>query len=179
MPVSKLKIIFLSVSLMAVASCASWHHQSDFTTSTDDSALSNVETRGLNDEPLTNNDVLTDDNAADETTQNKLTYYFDFNKSVVRQADEASIAEDAQYLIDHPNLKALIEGHTDPRGSREYNIALGERRAKTIAAKLIAQGVSATRIRTISYGAEKLATSGHAAVDYQLDRRGVIIYLSR
>ncbi|CAM4410285.1 MAG: Peptidoglycan-associated lipoprotein [Legionellaceae bacterium] len=99
------------------------------------------------------------------------TYYFDFDKSDIQDIDRGSLEVQAKYLASHPSAKVLLEGHTDPRGSREYNIALGERRAKAVASALKLLGVEEAQIRIVSYGAEKLAAQGHSDEDYQLDRR--------
>ncbi len=104
------------------------------------------------------------------------TYYFAFDKSEIDSADRESVMVQAQYLVAHPTAKILLEGNTDPRGSREYNIALGERRAKAVATILKLQGVADSQIRMVSYGAEKLASSGHTEEDYQLDRRVNLVY---
>lgn len=106
-------------------------------------------------------------------------YYFDFDSNVVHQQDKPAILANAKYLVKHPNAKVLLEGHTDPRGSREYNIGLGERRAKAVAQILRSQGASPRQIRIVSYGAEKLAVIGHTEADYRLDRRVVLAYLQR
>jgi peptidoglycan-associated lipoprotein len=84
-----------------------------------------------------------------------------------------------KYLLSHPLAKIILEGNTDPRGSREYNIGLGERRAKAVANIMLAKGVNPKQIRIVSYGAEKLAVPGHNEADYQLDRRVELVYLSR
>lgn len=104
------------------------------------------------------------------------TYYFDYDRSDVHDADRASVEVQAKYLASHPKAKVLLEGNTDPRGSREYNIALGERRAKAVASILKLKGVADAQIRIVSYGAEKLASQGHTDEDYQLDRRVNLVY---
>jgi peptidoglycan-associated lipoprotein len=99
------------------------------------------------------------------------TYYFDFDRSDIHEADRASIEVQGRYLAQHSTAKVLLEGHTDPRGSREYNIALGQRRADSVANTLKVLGAAGSRqIRAVSYGAEK-ALAGSAEQDYQLDRR--------
>ena len=81
--------------------------------------------------------------------------YFDYDRYSVR-ADEANITEaDAKFLNEHPDIPVVIEGHCDDRGSEEYNLALGDNRANSVKAELVKLGVSANRIRTISYGKEK------------------------
>lgn len=106
-------------------------------------------------------------------------YYFDFDSNVVHDGDKPAIAANANRISGKSKAKVLLEGHTDPRGSREYNIGLGERRAKAVAEILTAHGVNPSQIRIVSYGAEKLASNGHTESDYQMDRRGVLVYLQR
>ncbi len=103
------------------------------------------------------------------------TYYFDFDKSDVHDEDKPAIYANANYLVAHPRIKIILEGHTDPRGSREYNVALGERRAQAVAELLKMKGVNSHQIRIVSYGAEKLAAPGHTEEDYKLDRRAIIV----
>jgi len=107
------------------------------------------------------------------------TYYFDFNQSDVHDADKPSLQVQANYLVKNPNAKLLLEGFTDPRGSREYNIALGERRADAVLAILKADGAGADQLRTVSFGAEKLASPGHTDADYALDRRVHLSYVAK
>jgi peptidoglycan-associated lipoprotein len=117
------------------------------------------------------------DNAGGEQLASKRIYYFDFDSNVVREQDKPAIIANAEYLTAHPKMKALLEGHTDPRGSREYNIGLGERRAKAVAEIMISKGVTPSQLRIISYGAEKLASAGHTEADYEQDRRSVVVHL--
>jgi peptidoglycan-associated lipoprotein len=107
------------------------------------------------------------------------TYYFDFDKSEVRGEDRECLEVQGRYLAENPKAKVLLEGHTDPRGSREYNIALGERRADAVADVLKLLGVAPSQIRVVSYGAEKVASNGSTDEDYQLDRRVNLIYESK
>ena len=107
------------------------------------------------------------------------TYYFDFDKSTIHDADRPSIQVQSNYLIKNQSAKVLLEGHTDPRGSREYNVALGERRANAVLAVMKADGADAEQTRTVSYGAEKLASPGHTDADYALDRRVHLNYVEK
>lgn len=81
----------------------------------------------------------------------------------------------AEWLKQHPNLRITIQGHCDERGTREYNLALGDRRATSIKNYLVALGVSANRIRTVSYGKEKPDVLGVGESVWAQNRRGVII----
>jgi peptidoglycan-associated lipoprotein len=81
--------------------------------------------------------------------------YFDFDKYNIRPNDAKTLDADAAWLKANPNNLVLIEGHCDERGTNEYNLALGERRAKAAMNYLVAQGVQASRITIISYGKER------------------------
>jgi peptidoglycan-associated lipoprotein len=83
------------------------------------------------------------------------TIHFDFDKSDIRPGDAKILDSNAAWLKDNPNYLVLIEGHTDERGTNEYNLALGDRRAKAAMNYLVAQGVRADRISVISYGEER------------------------
>lgn len=171
------RTILLGSCIGVLTSCAAWRSGQDTSSIIDGNAnyASNAQPSGLGE------DAAVQENASNNADQDltKRTYYFDYDKSVIRDDDKPAIEANAQYLNNHPNAKALIEGHTDPRGSREYNIALGERRSKAVEALLKEQGVKSSQIRIISYGAEKLASNGHTDSDYQLDRRGVLVYLQQ
>jgi peptidoglycan-associated lipoprotein len=80
---------------------------------------------------------------------------FDYDKAEIRP-DQASAAQsDAAFLTQHPSIKILVEGHCDDRGSEEYNLALGTNRAESVKRSLLQQGITADRIKTVSYGKEK------------------------
>lgn len=104
------------------------------------------------------------------------TYHFAFDDSRIEGADKASLDAQANYLAKHPNAYILITGNTDERGSREYNIALGERRGNRVAQYLKARGVRSQQIRTVSYGQEKPVAMGHNEDAYRLNRRAELIY---
>tara|TARA_R110002124_G_scaffold221975_1_gene387433 strand:+ start:7839 stop:8372 length:534 start_codon:yes stop_codon:yes gene_type:complete len=97
--------------------------------------------------------------------------YFDFDRSSLKGGADDVVAEYAAFLLANPNTKLRIEGHTDERGSREYNIALGERRAKSISKILASHGVPSNRYEIISYGAEKPAVRGHDENSWSKNRR--------
>lgn len=103
-------------------------------------------------------------------------YYFDFDRSDIHPEDRASIDVQGRYLASHPGAHVVLEGNTDPRGSREYNVALGERRAKSIANILRLDGATTDQVTVVSYGAEKLASPGHTEDAYELDRRVNLVY---
>ena len=81
--------------------------------------------------------------------------FFDTDSSVIRADAQATLARQAQWLAQYPNYAITMEGHADERGTREYNLALGARRAAAARDFLVARGVAANRVRTISYGKER------------------------
>lgn len=103
-------------------------------------------------------------------------YLYAFDNSVFAKKYHASLNAQANYLIAHPGARVLLAGHTDSRGSREYNIALGERRAKSVYDFLRIAGVSKKQIRLVSYGEERPVSFGHSEENYRLNRRVELIY---
>jgi len=99
--------------------------------------------------------------------------YFDFNKYNVRSDAAAVLRRQASWLMSNPEIRLVVAGHCDTRGSREYNLALGERRANAIKDFLVSQGVSASRISTVSYGKERPAALGDTEAAHALNRRAV------
>jgi peptidoglycan-associated lipoprotein len=102
--------------------------------------------------------------------------YFDYDKSDIRADQQASIQADMLFLNQHPNINFTIEGHCDDRGSTEYNLALGDQRASTVKNALTTAGISASRIKTISYGKEKPFCLEENEACWQQNRRGHFVY---
>ena len=106
----------------------------------------------------------------------KRTIYFMLDSSQVQQDFVPVIAAHARYLLANPSQHIVLEGNGDERGSREYNIGLGEQRSKTVAGMLKAQGVSESQIGIVSYGEEKPVAMGHDESSWELNRRVEIAY---
>lgn len=102
--------------------------------------------------------------------------FFDFNKSEIRPAYLDIITQHGRYLAQNPSGRVRLEGHTDERGTREYNIALGEARAKSIARMLQLQGVSSAQLRSVSYGEELPVDEARNEAAWSKNRRVNIIY---
>jgi peptidoglycan-associated lipoprotein len=109
-------------------------------------------------------------------SQNVKDVYFDYDKAEVRGDQQGSVQADVQFLTQHPNVNITIEGHCDERGSTEYNIALGDKRATAVKSALVAAGINASRIKTISYGKEKPFCSESNEACWQQNRRGHFVY---
>ncbi len=102
--------------------------------------------------------------------------YFEFDSSEVRAQDRDIVEGHAQMLNSNPNLRVRLEGHADERGSREYNIGLGERRSQSVRQILMIQGVSASQIATVSFGEERPVAFGSSESDYAQNRRVEFVY---
>lgn len=112
---------------------------------------------------------------ADAALQTRV-IYFDFDRYDIRYDSEAVLAAHAAYLSANPGARVRVEGHADERGTREYNMALGERRAKAAAAYLTSRGASSSQIEVISYGEERPVALGHDESSWAQNRRAELQY---
>jgi peptidoglycan-associated lipoprotein len=103
--------------------------------------------------------------------QNVADIFFDYDSDALRPEGEAAATKASSYLVSHPDIKIVIGGYCDDRGSAEYNLALGERRANTAKTALVNAGVAASRIRIVSYGKEKQFCTEDAESCWQQNRR--------
>ncbi len=103
------------------------------------------------------------------------TIYFAYDSSSLSAEAKAVLSAQAQYLRDNPSTSVVIEGHADERGTREYNLALGERRANSVRQYLVGAGVDSSRVTTISYGKERPVAPGSDETSWALNRRGVTV----
>ena len=106
------------------------------------------------------------------------TIYFDFDSAVIQGQGVDVVAAHSKYLAANPGAKVRLEGNTDERGSREYNIGLGDRRAQAVRRAMLLQGVSESQITTVSYGEERPAVMGHNEAAWAKNRRVDIVYLA-
>jgi peptidoglycan-associated lipoprotein len=106
----------------------------------------------------------------------KQTIYFELDSSQVKQEYVPVVAAHAQYLASHPDQHVILAGHADERGSSEYNIALGEQRAKSVERMMRSQGVTSIQLEIVSYGEEKPAVSGGGESAWQMNRRVEVGY---
>ncbi len=102
--------------------------------------------------------------------------YFEYDSSDVKSEDRTTVEAHAAYLVENPDTIITLEGHADERGSREYNLALGERRALTVKRQMTLIGASPDQIRTVSYGEERPAIDDHDDYSWSQNRRVEIIY---
>lgn len=168
------RLILISCGILTLAACSSAHKRDGSAVNDANAAYeSQAQASGLGEDST----LSDEDGGAGRNALHKRVYYFDYDSNIVHEEDLPALAANADYLIAHANAKIILEGHTDPRGSREYNIGLGERRAKAVAQILTSKDVNPSQIRVVSYGAEKLAAPGRSESDFQRDRRVVLAYI--
>jgi peptidoglycan-associated lipoprotein len=124
------------------------------------------------------NSAATTEDAAGPSGEllSKRIVYFDFDSADIRADSQTVVGAHARYLAANANQKIRLEGHADERGSREYNIGLGERRSQSVRRALLLQGVAEVQIATVSYGEERPAEAGSSEQAYAANRRVEIVY---
>jgi peptidoglycan-associated lipoprotein len=115
------------------------------------------------------------DISPDAATGQPQDVFFDFDKSGLREDQKAALNADVAWLKRNQKVRVTIEGHCDERGANEYNLALGERRAKAVKDYLVAAGIAADRIATVSYGEERPFVLGHDESAWTWNRRGHVV----
>ena len=104
------------------------------------------------------------------------TIYFEYDSSEISSDYRSTVEAHSLYLQQNPSTSVILEGHGDERGSREYNLALGERRAKAVKQQMLLLGANSNQIRLVSYGEERPASDGHDESSWQQNRRVEILY---
>lgn len=132
-----------------------------------------VETTGIEDADAWKSDPL---NHPDSPLQQRV-IYFGFDDASLTEEGRNLVELHAKYLAANPSQNIVLEGHADERGTREYNIALGQQRAETVRRMMMLYGVSSSQVRVLSYGEEKPAVFGHDEQSWALNRRVEVRYL--
>jgi len=114
--------------------------------------------------------------APEQTLLSRLVLYFDFDQSDIRAEFSDMLAAHGRYLANNPEARVRLEGHGDERGSREYNIGLGERRAQAVRRVLLLQGAATDQLTTVSYGEERPAVTGSDEEAWGMNRRVELVY---
>ncbi len=169
---SQYKVLLLMFGLFAFAGCSSptVPDPDPVDTTADDSA---ADTGGYDSDGLGAGEDVDYDPSAGELG---MIIYFDFDSSEVSADDTDVVARHAVQLSGNMRVRVRLEGHTDERGSREYNIGLGERRSQAVRRLLLLQGVSAGQISTVSFGEERPAAEGSSESAHAQNRRVEINY---
>lgn len=178
-------IKYLALPLLAVSlimtGCASRKPAAEITTGNTPTGSTTVSTDGLSEDAALNAQNLNGASSKGVTAANKAflakrVVHFDYDSSDLSDDDYQTLQAHAQFLIANANSKIALTGHTDERGTREYNMALGERRAKAVQSYLITNGVNATQLEAVSYGKEMPINPGHDESAWKENRRVELNY---
>jgi peptidoglycan-associated lipoprotein len=166
----KYGVFVLSLLVVTLAGCASQTIPDPEPTAGNEGA----DASAYNDDGLGQGEAIPDDTSAELST----VIYFDFDQAELKPQYVDLLARHAERIANGANVQVRLEGHADERGSREYNVGLGERRSQTVRRILIADGVSADRLATVSFGEERPVALGHNEQSYAQNRRVEIKYLN-
>lgn len=165
----------LIISLFALASCSSTSETDDGADSGSNSSAGSTSGSSASSRPGSGSGNLTQEEIRAQNALRQTVFYFDFDIAEFRAADRDTLTYHARDLASNPSKRVRLEGHADERGTREYNLALGERRANGILNYLIVNGASRSQIEVVSYGEERPAQSGQTEAAYGRNRRVEIV----
>ncbi|QXO19047.1 MULTISPECIES: peptidoglycan-associated lipoprotein Pal [Vibrio] len=173
-----LKGLLIALPVLAVTACSSSDEATGAagseTNQTTSGSANNMDTTVVS--PMDENAQLSEQELKEQALRETQTIYFAFDNATIASDYEDMLAAHAAYLSKNPGMKVTIEGHADERGTPEYNIALGERRAQAVSKYLQALGVQAEQISIVSYGEEKPLLLGQSEEVYSKNRRAVLVY---
>lgn len=173
------KNVCLILMMIVLAGCASkgTKEQDGLGYGTQSGAVAGAQSGGVSDGSIGQGAAIDESAAAGPRASLKnRTVYFDYDRDDIKAEFREIVAAHGRYLATNPAAKVRLEGHTDERGSREYNIGLGERRAQAVKQALLLQGAGASQIGTVSYGEERPAATGSDEESWALNRRVEIVY---
>lgn len=181
-----LKGLLIAIPLVALTACSSSQNAdsggSGSTNADNDTSMQSGSNQNDNGSDVTvgtvdqQSDPNETINSQDTALLQKHTIYFEFDKSSVEYEYNEMLSAHARFLVKNPGQKITIEGHCDERGTPEYNIALGERRAKSVAKFLTTLGVSDSQINIVSYGEEKPVDKSRTESGFGKNRRAILVY---
>ncbi|RJX73716.1 peptidoglycan-associated lipoprotein Pal [Vibrio sinensis] len=173
-----LKGLMIALPVMAMTACSSSDDAANTTGSETNQTTSGtenvVDTTVVS--TIEGTGQLTEQELKEQALRESQTIYFAFDNASIAGDYEEILAAHAAYLSQNPAMKVTIEGHADERGTPEYNIALGERRAQAVSSYIQALGVQADQISIVSYGEEKPLLLGQGEDVYAKNRRAVLVY---
>ncbi|MEX5286708.1 peptidoglycan-associated lipoprotein Pal [Acinetobacter towneri] len=177
----KLLVLPVLASALVMTGCANRKPTADSQAGQTPSGATTVNTQGLSEDAALNAQNLAGASAKGVTEANKAflakrVVHFDYDSSELSNDDYQTLQAHAQFLMANANSKVALTGHTDERGTREYNMALGERRAKAVESFLITSGVNAGQLEAVSYGKEMPVNPGHDENAWKENRRVEINY---
>jgi peptidoglycan-associated lipoprotein len=165
-----IRALLVCISILGLAACATTEDEKAGTEG--QTTTETPDTKGIGE----GGDIQVDPFTDPTNPLSKSTVYFDFDSADISPEDRTIILAHAEYLAANPDTRIVLEGHADERGTREYNIALGEKRAKAVEQLMLLQGVSKSQLDVISFGEERPVALGHDESSWRLNRRVEILY---
>jgi len=166
-------LILLAALTLTVTACGRDKTQPDTTAATDVGTSDGATTDRTGSTGAINESAL---DAETRRRLSELVIYFDYDEADIKPEFNAMLQAHGRNLAANPNMQVRLEGHADERGSREYNIGLGERRAQAVRRVLQLQGAGAQQLTTVSYGEERPAATGSDEESWRLNRRVELVY---
>lgn len=172
-----LKLGVIVISLLALAACSSTGETDGSESGSESSSSSSSSSGGstARSTPGSGSGQLTQEEIRTQNALEQTVFYFDFDVAEFQPQDRQTLVYHARDLAANPNKRVRLEGHADERGTREYNLALGERRANGIMNFLIVNGASRSQLEVVSYGEERPAATGQTERAYAQNRRVEIV----
>jgi peptidoglycan-associated lipoprotein len=182
-----MRLLWTTLIALALAACATTETGTQPPAGVEDRAPGSdrpgADTRGAPPKPVTGVDLTTDKPAAGAnpltdpaSVLSSRSIYYDFDKYDIKDEYKPMVEAHARYLRENGGTKMLIQGNTDERGSREYNIALGQRRAESVKRMLLLLGAREAQLEAVSLGEEKPKETGHSEEAWQRNRRSDMLY---
>lgn len=166
-----LRVAIASLLVLSVAACAK--------KTTTKAPVDNQQAPVVETSPADNSGRYTRDSLDSDSCLRQRVVYFDFDRNEIRPEFQAQIACHAEYLRQFPDARVTLEGNTDERGSREYNLGLGERRGNAVQSAVSAAGASFNQLNVVSYGEERPVCKEHDESCWSKNRRVEIIYTAK
>jgi peptidoglycan-associated lipoprotein len=175
------KTLGLTLGVVLMTACASNGDlaEGEATQPLDAAAEEAVETKGVEAQAVVGEQVDAAASEAQAALMETSVFYFDFDNTTIQSDSKNALIAHSQYLAANSSARVVLEGHADERGTVEYNLALGERRALSVSRFLQANGTAASQIETVSFGEERPALMGHSNASWSKNRRVEIKYQSK
>ncbi|MBL4796547.1 MAG: peptidoglycan-associated lipoprotein Pal [Oleispira sp.] len=175
------KTLGLTLGAVLMTACASNGDlaEGEETQPLDAAVEENVETKGVEAQAVAGEQVDAAATEAQAALMETTVFYFDFDNTTIKSDSKNALIAHSQYLAANSSARVVLEGHADERGTVEYNLALGERRALSVSRFLQANGTAASQIETVSFGEERPALMGHSNSSWSKNRRVEIKYQSK
>lgn len=168
------QVLLIAMSGLALVGCPK--KQTTLPDASNESQPAASDTGPTTDSDVSGRDLTSDQAQLEEARRAGTIVYFDYDRAEIKAEFVPIVAAHAKYLNGNASRRVRLEGHSDERGSREYNIGLGERRAQAVRRALMLQGVTEAQITTVSYGEERPAVQGGDESAYSKNRRVELIY---